>query len=182
VYVHYLRLLPMLVLLLAASCTNTASREECEQACKHQRQLQKASGQEDLSGGQKQGSAGLKRQLGTLEKVLAGELSRLDVEQQGRLEKAASDEERERIKEDYDNRIEAKQKEYETKFEDIREQIDEADDSTKEPSAVKEETAELEDARVVSDCADQCLERETSRDKITCRVRAANLEQFKACR
>jgi len=175
------RLTMMVPLLLMASCINTASREECEQACKHLRQLQQATGP-GTDGGQTEGSAGLKRQLNALQKELIAELSRLETEQEGLQAKAESDEERERIKEKYERRLDAKQKEYQPKFEQIREQIDEAHDSAKEPSSEKKQVAVLKDAQAISDCADQCLESETGKGKITCRMRATSQEEFKACR
>ncbi len=176
-----LRLLPMLALLLMVSCVeDTASREECEQACKHQQQLavNAGTGKEDVK---PKASAELKRKLDALGKELVDELKRLEAEQKDLLDKAASEKEKARIKKDYNKRVEAEQNEYQPKFEAIREQINEAKDTAKEPSSVKKEEAGLEEARSISDCADHCLENTDSKDKIACRMRATSLEQFKAC-
>jgi len=109
------------------------------------------------------------REIRRLEEALEHDLDALDQQVERRLDLARDDNERTAIIEEYEDLSEAKQDEYQPRFEALME-------------AKVLGTGSTDAEKTLDDCIDRCLEGRTAKSIADCQTQAAGLAEFQMCR
>jgi len=152
-------------LLATVSCGPRATPEECIGACRNYDRLMAVAEAER----NRAALEAIDLEQKSLEAALERELQALDDEADRMLDLVEDDDERAALIEEYEARVEAKQSEFQPRFEMLE-----------EARALGHGAADEEE--VLAGCTDRCLEGRTGKHTADCRANAVDLAEFQMCR